>query len=100
LKIYPVIIIPIPTTPAKINISFIFITFLRIINSGRLRPVTAIMKARVVHIATHFSVRALTRGITPAAFEYRGIPISTASGTAKMLSDPAYFARKSAGTYP
>jgi hypothetical protein len=54
---------------AKININLIFITFLRIINSGSDNAVTDIINASVVPIDTPFSVKAETRGITPAAFE-------------------------------
>ena len=61
--------IPIPTMEAKIKINFVFITFFKIRNSGSERPVTAIMKARVVPIATPFSVKTETKGITPATFE-------------------------------
>ena len=98
LNKYPVKIIPTPTTLAKIMMSFVFITFLRIINSGSDSAVTAIIKASAVPIATPFSVNAPTSGITPAAFEYSGMPITTANGTAYHLSDPAYCAKKSAGT--
>ena len=66
---YPVNIIPTDTIPAKIRMSFIFITFLRIINSGSDSAVTDIINASVVPIDTPFSVNADTRGITPAAFE-------------------------------
>ena len=69
LNKYPVIIMPIPTMPAKININFGFMIFLRIMNSGSESPVTAIMKASVVPIATPFSVKVPTSGITPAALE-------------------------------
>jgi len=55
-------IIPIPTIPEKINISFIFITFFRIMNSGRESAVIDIIKERVVPIATPFSVKAETSG--------------------------------------
>ncbi len=86
----PVKIIPIATIEAKIIISLVFITFFKIINSGKDKAVTAIIKARDVPMATPFSVRALTRGITPAALEYKGIPINTDTGTAYHLSAPAY----------
>jgi hypothetical protein len=39
-------------------------------------------------------------GITPAAFEYIGTPISVAIGTAKILSAPATLTINSVGTYP
>ena len=60
---------PTATIPAKIKMSFNFITFFKIINSGNDKAVTDIMKASVVPIDTPFSVNAETRGITPAAFE-------------------------------
>ena len=91
---------PIPTTAAKISTNFTFITVFRLINSGKDKPVTAILKVRAVPIQTPFSVKTLTRGIIPAVFEYKGIPISTANGTAYQLLPPAYCAIKSAGTYP
>lgn len=69
LKRYPVNIIPMPTIPAKIRMSLVFITFFRIINSGSDKAVTDIMNASVVPIDTPFSVKADTSGITPAAFE-------------------------------
>ena len=61
--------IPIPTTKAKMAINLIFIIFFKIINSGKDRAVTAIIKANVVPMATPFSVKTLTRGMTPAALE-------------------------------
>ena len=76
--------------PAKIKINFIFITFLKIINSGKDKAVTDIINASVVPIDTPFSVKTETRGITPAAFEYKGMPTKTASGTAYHLPLPAY----------
>jgi len=69
LNKYPVRIIPVPTIPAKIKISLVFITRFKIINSGRDKAVIDIIKASVVPIATPFSARADTRGITPAALE-------------------------------
>jgi hypothetical protein len=69
LNKYPVIIMPILTTAIKMNKSLIFIARRKIRNSGKDNPVTAIMNARAVPMATPFSVRALTRGITPAALE-------------------------------
>ena len=44
-------------------------TFLRMMNSGRLIAVMAIMKARVVPSAIPFPSSAWTIGIVPAAFE-------------------------------
>ena len=70
--------------------SLIFITFFKIINSGRDNAVTDIINASVVPMDTPFSVNTETKGITPAAFEYKGMPIRTARGTAYHLSFPAY----------
>lgn len=91
---------PEPTTEANITISFVFMILFKIINSGSESAVTAIINARVVPIARPFSVRALTSGMTPAVFEYNGIPINVAKGTAYHFPAPAYFIKKSAGTYP
>ena len=98
LNKYPVKIIPIPTITANMMMSFTFITFFKIMNSGNDNPVTAIIKARVVPMLTPFSVSALTNGIIPAALEYKGMPMSVARGTPYHLSAPAYCARKSIGT--
>ena len=58
-----------PIIPAKIKINLGFMIFLRIINSGRESPVTAIIKARLVPTATPFSVSTPTNGMTLAALE-------------------------------
>lgn len=57
--------------------------------SIRDRPTTAIMNASSVPMPSPFAYRASTSGSTPAAFEYRGMPISTAKGTASGLPGPA-----------
>lgn len=98
LNKYPVKIIPIPTTPAKIKINLGFIIFLRIINSGNDKAVTDIIKESAVPIATPFSVNALTKGIIPAALEYKGIPTKAERGTAYQLPAPTNFAKKPEGT--
>ncbi len=49
--------------------SFGFITFLKIIASGKDSAVTAIMNARAVPRGRPFSNNELTTGITPAALE-------------------------------
>jgi len=67
---------PVPTIDANIKISFVFITLFRIKNSGSDSAVTAIIKARVVPIATPFSASALTSGMTPAAAgKYSSYPL-------------------------
>ena len=68
--------------------------------SGKLRAVTAIIKESAVPIDTPALVNSLTRGITPAALEYKGIPSKTAIGTANGLSRPAYCASVPAGIHP
>ena len=49
--------------------------------SGSESAMTAIMKASTVPSAAPFSSSAWTTGMMPAAFEYIGMPSSTASGT-------------------
>ena len=83
--------------PKKIARSLGFNTFLSIIISGNDSAVTAIIKAKAVPMGIPFSIKTATKGIIPAAFEYKGIPINTAMGTAKGLPGPAYLMRKSAG---
>ena len=87
----------IATMPKKVSRRGILSTFLRITASGSDNAVTAIMKASTVPIAMPFYIKAWTMGMMPAALEYSGTPIKTASGTANGLSRPAYFNRKSAG---
>ncbi len=72
----------------------------RMIISGRLSATTDIMKASTVPRATPLSIKTLTTGMIPAAFEYNGMPRMTASGTAQMVSLPSVSARKSSGTKP
>ena len=57
-------------------------TLRRMITSGSESPMTAIMKASTVPSAAPFSSSAWTTGMMPAALEYIGTPMSTASGTA------------------
>lgn len=80
---------PRPTIEAKITISLVFIILVSIINSGRDKAVTDIMKASVVPKANPFSVSALTSGITPPALAYNGMPIKVARGTAYHWLAPA-----------
>jgi hypothetical protein len=50
--------------------------------------------------AAPFSISTETMGTIPAAFEYRGIPIKTDSGTEYQADLPISEAIKSSGTYP
>ena len=72
---------PTATTPENSAISLGFITFFRIMNSGKDKAVTAIMNASVVPKAAPLPSSACTTGMMPAALEYIGTPISTASDT-------------------
>ena len=65
----PTMVIPTATTPTKITISCHFKTFFRIIISGNDNPITDIIKARAVPKVTPFSIKTLTIGMIPAAFE-------------------------------
>ena len=73
-------------------------TFLRMIVSGSERAMTLIMKASTVPSAAPFSSSACTMGMMPAAFEYMGMPNSTASGTLHQVPAPMMPAMKSCGT--
>ena len=73
--------IPKATTPTKTPINCHFRTFFRIIISGKDRPMTDIIKASAVPSVTPFSIKTLTMGMIPAAFEYRGMPTRIARGT-------------------
>ena len=79
---------PRATIPKKRAIIRICKIRLRIIASGRLKAVTAIINANAVPIAIPLAVSASTIGIIPAALEYIGIPSTTATITAKGLSFP------------
>jgi len=68
-------------TAKNVIIKGIFNTRFRITASGRLKPITDIMKARAVPTDAPFSINVPTIGTIPAAFEYRGMPMSTAAGT-------------------
>ena len=61
--------IPEATTPIKIRIRGSLITFLRMIISGKDRPMTDIMNASDVPSDAPFSRRAWMIGMIPAAFE-------------------------------
>jgi hypothetical protein len=58
LKKYQSIIIKNHTSPKNIKSNCIFITFFNIKNSGKLRPITAIIKASQVPRGTHFTINA------------------------------------------
>ena len=74
------------TTEKNIEISFQVITFFNMVASGNESPTTAIMNAMAVPIGTPFATKTWMMGNTPAALLYIGIPMRTASGTAKGLS--------------
>src|SRR3990170_2509283 len=98
LNRYPMIRIPIPTTPAKVAIKRTLRTFRRMIISGRDSPITDIMNASTVPRAAPFPRRACTTGMMLAALEYMGMPITTASGTDHHAPDPMIPAMKFSGT--
>ena len=87
-----------PTIVKYMEINFGFSTFLRMIPSGRDKPMTAIIKASTVPKAAPFPMSASKTGMMPAAFEYMGIPIKTATGTDHQAFFPMIFARKDSGT--
>ncbi len=66
--------------------------------SGSDSAITAIMNASTVPSAAPFSSSACTTGMIPAAFEYIGTPISTASGTDHQAPLPMIEAMKFSGT--
>ena len=72
---------PIVNVTTKMMINLGFRTRRRMIISGRLKPTTDIMKARTVPSAAPFSINTAAIGMMPAAFEYKGTPSSTATGT-------------------
>ena len=59
---------------------------------------TAIMNASTVPSAAPLPSRACTTGIIPAALEYMGMPMATASGTAHHAPRPMMEAMKPSGT--
>lgn len=95
LNKYPTMRIPVPTTPIKVKIKGNFSTLRSIIISGKDSPMTAIIKARAVPNAAPFSMSAETIGMIPAAFEYKGIPMSTDNGTEYQTDSPMNDAIKS-----
>ena len=70
------------------------------IASGNDNPITDIINASAVPSDAPFSIRTDTTGIMPAAFEYKGIPINTESGTDHQTDFPIIHAIKFSGTYP
>ena len=100
LNKYPVRSIAKPTIPKNIPISFTLKTLFKIIASGKLKATTAIIKESAVPSNIPFCVKTSTSGKIPAAFEYIGIPIITATIGAYQTSQPAYLLIKSAGIYP
>ena len=75
-------------------------TLRRMMVSGSDRPMTAIMNASTVPSAAPLASSAWTTGMMPAAFEYIGMPTSTASGTAHQAPFPMMLAMNCSGTYP
>ena len=94
----PTAIIPQPTTAIKVNINGNFNTLRSIIISGNDRAMTDIIKARAVPSEAPFSISTETIGTIPAAFEYKGMPISTESGTEYQADFPINETMNSCGT--
>ena len=61
--------------------SFHSITCLSNTNSGKLAPTILIINARAVPTGNPLIKSVSIIGITPLAFEYKGMPIKTAAGT-------------------
>lgn len=80
--------IPLPTMAKNNPISLIEMIFFSISASGKLNAVTAIIKLSAVPKSIPLPVSTSTKGITPAALEYIGIPIITAIITANGLPSP------------
>ena len=74
-----------------------FSTRFKIIASGKLKPITAIINANAVPIAAPFSISELIIGMMPAAFEYSGIPMITAIGTDHQVFAPKIVVSESLG---
>ena len=72
---------PTATTPKNVRISGHLSTLRKITASGSERPMTDIMKASTVPSAAPLPSKACTTGMIPAALEYIGTPIITATGT-------------------
>lgn len=100
MKIYPEIIIDRVTIPKNASNNLIFITFLRMRNSGSDNPTTAIIKAKPVPRGIHFAMSACTIGMTLVAFAYIGIPKITANGTANGLFLVIYCSKNPVGIKP
>src|SRR5664280_1512234 len=89
---------PVATTPTNAASSWGLRTRRSRIISGRLSATTAIMNARRVPIGRPFSYKACTIGMIPAALEYSGTPMATATRTPKALPAPASVVKKAAVT--
>ena len=98
LNKYPTTMIPAATIAKNTRRSLSVRTFLRMTASGNDSPMTAIMNASTVPIAAPLPSNACTIGIIPAAFEYIGTPIRTASGTDHQSCFPIIDAIKFSGT--
>ena len=72
--------------PKKMPMSFMFITFLSMVASGKERPTTDIMNAKAVPNATPLATKTCTTGTMPAALAYIGTASTTAIGTAYQCS--------------
>ena len=72
--------------PKKIPMSFLFMTFLSMVASGKDRPTTDIMNAKAVPNATPLATKTCTTGTIPTALAYIGTASMTASGTAYQCS--------------
>ena len=73
-------------------------TLRRMMVSGNDSPITDIMNASTVPSVAPLPSNACTMGMIPAALEYIGTPISTASGTDHQAPLPMMWAMKFWGT--
>ena len=79
MKPQPTSVNAIASTPAKRAKACHLMTLRNISISGSDKAATLIISARVVPTATPLVNMASATGITPVAFEYNGIPVSTAA---------------------
>ena len=84
--------------PKKMPMSFMFITFLSMVASGKERPTTDIMNAKAVPNATPLATNTCTTGTMPAALAYIGTASTTANGTAYQCSPLKYASKNPLGT--
>ena len=97
LKRYPTTIIP--TTQMKINKlnNFILIAFFNMINEGRLKVVTAIMKLKILPRSAPLESKASAIGIVPNISAYIGTPTIVASTTPNGLLRPRIDSTQASG---